>query len=407
MAQTFEGIPSRSVSNYNLRRFCLTTLFNLGFSLRTRQVLREINLGSQAEFSFEDGLEKLNSRTRGLKEKLSLVDAIDKAENELDRLEKLGWSLVSIFDATYPERLKLISDPPVLLYYKGRIPFFSSLGSRSSVDRLRDDPRCGRPAVGIVGTRKAKAFGKLVSGNLAYNLTRSGIITVSGLAKGIDGAAHLGAIKAVKDGAGEVGAGVAVLGAGLNVSYPREHFDLAESMVDNGGAVITEYCLDTQPHKFNFPERNRIISGLSDGVCVVEAAVRSGSIITANLAADQGRDVMAFPGRVGDSLSDGTNSLIRNGATLVLGSEDVMEAIGRTAVWATSGNTIDSLNGELSHDSSKLIEVLQEQSDQSFDELLESVGGTPQSISTSILKLKKLGAICEMPGELYRLVIKA
>ena len=393
--------------NATLERLILKTLFRYGFSRSTRKLIR----GPHDVITVEGQCsEKLNKQIRlgasqCLKEMLTEQLSIDRADREIERLARAGWNLATIFDSRYPERLRLIDDPPVLIYFRGKLPSFNSLGTSYEI--------CGesskRPAIGIVGTRKANSFGKSVSSNLAYELTSSGVVVVSGLAKGIDGAAHSGAIKAVRDGVKWVGAGVAVLGAGLNVPYPREHISLAESIVENGGAIISEYSLDTRPHKYNFPERNRIISGLSDAVCVVEAATKSGSIITANLAADQGREVMAFPGRVGDPLSSGTNSLIRNGATLVLGAADVMEGIG----YSFLGGSMDSRvsTGQVKEDlfsetCGRILKLLEEVPDQSFDELMCELGDTPQSITVSLSELKRKGAICEMPGELYRLLPK-
>jgi DNA processing protein len=175
------------------------------------------------------------------------------------------------------------------------------------------------PAVAIVGTRKPSPYGRAVAERLAGDLSSKGIVVVSGLAVGIDSAAHWGALKK--------GRTVAVLGSGMDNLYPRQNRKLAASIAD-GGAVVSEFPLDTEPFAFNFPRRNRIISGLARAVVVVEAAERSGSLITAGFALDQGREVMAVPGNCTSDMSRGSNGLIRKGAKLVENWEDVAEELG-------------------------------------------------------------------------------
>ena len=212
-----------------------------------------------------------------------------------------------------PERLRVIPDPPRRLYVQG------------AVDVL------GVPAVAIVGSRRATRAGRQFAERLAEDLATAGLAVVSGLAYGIDAAAHLGALRA---GVATTPAGrtVAVLGNGLGHVYPRQHAGLAAEIVESGGALVSEYPADRGPRKHQFPERNRLISGLSLGVVIVEATTKSGSLITARMAAEQGREVMAVPGPVASPLSGGCHRLLKSGAALIESADDVLFAIGYDAV---------------------------------------------------------------------------
>ena len=216
-------------------------------------------------------------------------------------IERLRIEVRSILDEDYPRRLLTIPDPPPLLYIAG---------SLSATDEL---------AIAVVGARRGTAAGRLVTERLAGSLAEVGFTIVSGLARGVDAAAHRGALAAG-------GRTVAVLGCGLRLTYPPEHQRLREEIQERG-AVVSELSLDAPPHSAHFPRRNRIISGLSFGVIVTEAAIDSGSLITARLAAEQGREVFAVPGSVREDTSRGTNALIKEGATLVERAEDVIEVI--------------------------------------------------------------------------------
>ena len=203
-------------------------------------------------------------------------------------------------DEDYPASLRPLRDPPVLLYYRGSLPDFSK-----------------RLCIGVVGTRRMSEYGKGIAYRIGYELGAAGAVVVSGLALGIDGVTAAGAILAG-------GTTVAILGCGLNVPYPPEHKRLFDEIVEKG-AVLSEYPPDTPPNKWQFPARNRIISGLSQGTVVVEAPNRSGALITARDAIMQGRDIYAFPGNVGETNSSGTNQLISDGATIVLKARDLLE----------------------------------------------------------------------------------
>lgn len=219
--------------------------------------------------------------------------------HEYDLLKSRGISVVTMDDQRYPQHLREISTGPVLLYVKGKSEVLKE------------------PAIAIVGSRRASLYGLGVARRFAVELCEAGLSVISGLARGIDTAAHQGALQAQ-------GVTIAVLGCGLDHMYPAENEDLAERIAQDG-AIISEFPMETLPVSFNFPRRNRIISGLSHGVVVVEAALKSGALITSDFALEQGREVYAVPGQLGEPASQGANRLIQQGAKLVLSSDDILE----------------------------------------------------------------------------------
>ena len=238
----------------------------------------------------------------------AIVEARKSAQPERD-LEKYEHSDIHVLtwdDASYPRLLRQINDPPPVLYIKG-----------SLIDA--DDW-----AIGLVGTRRASVYGREAAEHLASDLARNHITVVSGLARGIDGFAHAAAIKAG-------GRTIAVLGCGVDIYYPPEHRKLADEIVQHG-ALISDYPPGTQPDSMNFPPRNRIISGLSLGVVVVEADEKSGALITSDFAAEQGREVFAVPGNIFNRSSRGANKLIQKGAKLVLSTADILDELNLSMV---------------------------------------------------------------------------
>ena len=241
---------------------------------------------------------------------------LDRAAEEFDRSLEKGYSLLTLADAEYPSLLREIFDPPCVLYGIGRIDVLESA------------------AVAVVGSRHPTPYGRGMAERLARDLAERGLVVVSGLALGIDTAAHVGAL-----GGGRT---VAVLGSGLDVPYPKSNRKLFDRIAVEG-AVISEFPLGTDPLAANFPRRNRIISGLSLGVVVVQAGKGSGSLITANYALEQGRDVFAVPGNVGTE-SQGTNQLIKEGAKLVVSSDDILEEI--LPQWRREENKIEEVEDQ-------------------------------------------------------------
>jgi DNA processing protein len=228
----------------------------------------------------------------------------ETASRDIAKLAEIGAHIITLCDTAYPPLLRQIPDPPCLLYVQGEL---------CQTDQT----------IAIVGSRRCSPYGRLVAQTLARELAARGVTIVSGLAPGIDAAAHLGALEAG-------GRTIGVMACGLEVDYPREHKELKQRMAAQG-AVITEVPLGTPPTPARFPMRNRIISGLSRGVVVVEAPEQSGALITAHLAADQGREVFAVPGSVNSFHSRGCHQLIREGAKLIDGVDDILEEFAQVA----------------------------------------------------------------------------
>jgi DNA processing protein len=222
----------------------------------------------------------------------------DRAERILELCDRTGTKLLTMQDASYPERLRAVYNPPSVLYYKGQLP---------SIDE--------EAALGVVGTRTPTAYGQNAALKLCYRLAAAGMLIVSGLAKGIDTAAHLGALRAGKPT-------VAVLGCGVDVIYPAENREVYEDIAA-AGLLLSEYPPGTRAEGPHFPARNRIMSGLSLGVLVVEAPPGSGALISANHALEQGRDVFAVPGNIENREAEGCHRLIREGAILAARAEDI------------------------------------------------------------------------------------
>lgn len=228
-----------------------------------------------------------------------------KIQASLQWAERPGAQWLTWLDFDYPVCLRGLVDAPVVLYAQG---------SLQALDK---------PVVAVVGSRQASEGARRLAHALAKDLASSGWCVVSGLARGVDAAAHAGALASGCDAAT-----VAVMGTGPDRLYPREHMALARSILASGGLLLTEFCPGTRPHPENFPRRNRLIAGLSRGVVVVQARVRSGSLVTARLANELGREVFAVPGRPGDPLAAGTHQLLRDGANLLESVNDIWAAFG-------------------------------------------------------------------------------
>ena len=221
-------------------------------------------------------------------------------DNYIKYMEKNNIDLITIYDEIYPSKLKGIYDPPPILYIKGNKEILNE------------------KALSIVGCRDCTKYGEIIARKLAYNLSLHNINIVSGLAKGIDSFSHIGALKAK-------GKTIAVVGCGLDIVYPKENIKLFNEIIKSKGAIVSEHVIGTKPISYNFPKRNRIISGLSDGVIVVEAKQKSGTLITTDFALEQGKEIYAVPGNITSPNSYGTNELIKQGAKVVTTIEDILE----------------------------------------------------------------------------------
>jgi DNA processing protein len=278
-----------------------------------------------------------------------------------------GSEFIPLTDPAYPGRLRNIADPPPFLYQSG------------------DSSILENPCFALVGSRKASEYGLRVAREIASELAAAGVVIVSGLAHGIDSAAHEGAIKSG-------GKTVAVFGNGLDIIYPAGNRRLAADVKERG-CLISEFPRGTRPEPFNFPFRNRIISGLSDGVLVVEARTQSGALITAGLALEQGRDVLAVPGNIDSELSDGPNSLLRSGAIPVLSAQDIFDNFG----WHKSLHKEYSRKPDLSGDEAEIYKHLSVKPVH-LDDLIRKTGLGPGKTAEVLLNLELKGFITRKPG---------
>lgn len=295
----------------------------------------------------------------------ALGSEVDKA---LKWAEMPGHAVLTLADPRYPKQLLEIPDPPMLLYVSG------------------DEKRLSSPALAVVGSRNATPQGLENAQSFARAFSENGLTIVSGLALGIDSAAHRGGLQGP-------GSTVAVLGTGVDITYPKRNQSLADE-VARDGALVSEFALGTSPNAANFPRRNRLISGLSLGCLVVEAALDSGSLITARLAADQGREVFAIPGSIHSPLSKGCHALIKQGAKLVESAQDVLEEIG--AAVATGAPR----SQESAADHILLEKIGFDPCD--IDTLIARSGLTTEAVSAMLLQLELEGRIASLPGGLYQ-----
>ncbi len=318
--------------------------------------------------------------------------SLDLAGDEIDRAKVSGAQLVAQDDPDYPKRLYQIYDPPLVVYVRGCLEVINKYG------------------LAVIGTRHPTPYGLGIAERLACDLAARGLVIVSGMARGVDSAAHRGALTAH-------GQTAAVWGTGVDVTYPKENQKLADQILAAGGAILSEFPLGTFPAPQNFPIRNRIISGMSVGVLVIEAGEYSGTRITARCALEQGRDVYAVPGNVTNKLSWGPNTLIKQGAALIATWEDVWEALPadiRLALTppeqpASQGPETASLFGapEMPPDEKRIFAILRGDEPTHIDELVERLVSRLSSsqIFAALFELELSGRIRTLPGKYYVRVI--
>ena len=291
-------------------------------------------------------------------------------EDDYKLIKKLGIKLVSFDDPSYPFGLRNIYDPPFLLYVRGNLK--------------EEDER----SVAVVGTRRPTNYGRMAAKRLARELARERITVVSGMARGIDTAAHEGALE-------EGGRTIAVLGCGVDVVYPPENRSLMQQIIERG-AVISEFPLGTKPLAYNFPQRNRIISGLSKGVLVVEAPLKSGAMITVNYALDQGREVFAVPGMITNPYSRGTNRLIKEGAKVVEDISDILEELGFPSLKEDKV----PVNLQLSFEEKTVLDKLRFDPVH-IDEVAKETRFPVAKVADILMRLQIKGMVKELPGKLF------
>jgi len=293
---------------------------------------------------------------------------------ELDLLDRYKTKILTIEDDLYPENLREIYDPPPLIYFKGNI--------------IKDDKK----SISIVGSRKASYYGKIVAENLSKDLASVGLTIISGMARGIDTVAHRGALSVN-------GRTIAVLGCGIDYIYPPENRRLARE-IEESGAIITEFPFSTLPEKQNFPRRNRIISGLSLGTVVVEAAEKSGALITADFALEQGREVFAVPGNITSTLSRGTHNLIKQGAKLVSNYHDILEELSTIVEQKPEQQKININQYSLSEEEKIIYEIINNEPIQ-IDEIIEESKLSASKVSEILLNLELKDLIKEIEGKKF------
>lgn len=296
-----------------------------------------------------------------------------KLRDYLVKMRKYNIEIIDKENSEYPENLKQIYDPPFILYKKGCI--------------LEEDIN----AVAIVGSRRATPYGKWVAYKLAGELVKKGITVISGMAYGVDTAAHKGALE-------QGGRTLAILGCGLDTCYPKSNYNLMLE-IEKHGAVISEYGLGIEPKPTNFPARNRIISGMAKGVIVVEASIKSGSLITAEQALEQGREVFAIPGNINSNLSKGTNKLIQEGAKLVTSIEDVFEELN-IEITESLKEKQEKDCIQLSETESQIYHAIQKNQPIQMDLLLQQLKLGMDKIGGIITILQLKGLVDQLPGKM-------
>lgn len=323
---------------------------------------------------------------------IALGKSLDVAADELDRVKTLGIQVFAQDDPNYPKRLYEIYDPPLVLCVRGSSEAINQYG------------------LAVVGTRHPTPYGVGIAERLSCDLAARGLVIVSGMARGIDSAAHRGALNAH-------GRTVAIWGTGVDVAYPKENEKLADQILASGGAILSEFPLGTFPAPQNFPIRNRIISGMSIGVLVIEAGEYSGTRVTARCALEQGRDVYAVPGNVTNKLSWGPNTLIKQGAALVATWEDVWEALptdirlALTPPTQHASQTPESASlfdgPGLGPDEKRIYSILRADESTHIDELVERLVSELSSsqIFAALFELELSGKIRALPGKYYVRVI--
>ncbi len=349
-------------------------------SVRTQALLKHFGSLAKVFRASEDELKM----AEGIGPKIApkIVQSIKdiNIDKELGLIKQYGIKIITFLDKDYPKNLKNIYDPPVVLYVKGEI--------------LPEDD----VAIAIVGSRLASFYGRQTSEKLGYELASRGITVVSGMARGIDSSAHKGALKAK-------GRTLAVLGSGLLDIYPEENTALADKIAENG-AVISEFPMRTIPDSGNFPKRNRIISGLSLGTVVVEAAQKSGALITADCALEQGRDVFSVPGKVDSTTSKGTNKLIKQGAKLTETADDIMEELSRELLSSSSylrnrACQVYQIRGSGLDKRENMVYNLLSSDPQHIDELCEETGMGISEVSRILLNLEIKRFVRQLPGKTF------
>lgn len=359
-----QGLEDPSVLLEHKEGWYLFWLSNLpGIGLRTLQrLIRHFGDAKSVSKASCHELERAEWLTSACREKILDREGRQRAQESWMDLQKQEIHYISLYHEKYPNRLRNLYDAPKHLYVKGRLP---------------DMSKC---SVGIIGARECTMYGRDMARMFGYRLAEAGVQVISGMARGIDGWAHQGALESGGDT-------YAVLGCGVDICYPAVHRRLYDSICRQGG-ILSELPVGTAARAGFFPMRNRIISGLSDGILIVEAREKSGSLITADAALEQGRDVFVIPGRIGDELSVGCNRLIRQGAVPVLSPSDILDYYGIRPQKAPDDGAMQSWEREILH-------MLAEQPVH-MSELAQKTGVCQGELMRRLIKWKKEGRVREI-----------
>jgi len=350
------------------RWICLSNVPNLG----PRRIATVFRQAGSIDYFFSGDTAKLSDILHMKEETIKkMVDAVDfhKGKEAWEFCRRRGIQVMTLADTKYPKLLAEIYDPPPVLYYQGNLPQNDLLA--------------------VVGSRKATRYGKVATGNLVPELSRAGLGIVSGLARGIDSFAHQACLDAN-------GYTIAVLGNGVDVYYPSVNRDLQRSIAKGGGCVLSEFPPGTRPQAHHFPRRNRIISGLAQGLLVVEAGLKSGAMISVSFALEQGRDVFAVPGNIDSPQSAGTNHLIRLGAKPALSVTDILEEYGLDLPLARSHA---AASDALSPDEAEIMASVDQGA--TVDELCYRLNLPGRVVLARLVALELKGLVQRLPGQKY------
>ncbi|MES2620473.1 MAG: DNA-processing protein DprA [Bacteroidota bacterium] len=369
-----------SSSSEQLYQIALTLLPNVG-DVVAKNLIAYCGSAEAVFKTSKAKLEKIPSIGADRAEGIASADVLKEAEAELKFVEEYKINMLFFTDKEYPQRLKNCNDSPVLLYYKGNADLNAN------------------KVVGIVGTRKATAYGKEVTKKLVAELSAQNVLVVSGLAYGIDIASHNAALE---NNLKTVG----VLGHGLNTIYPSQHKPTAKKMVECGG-LLTEYTSSNDMHPSNFPNRNRIVAGISDAIVVIESAIKGGAVLTANIANSYNRDVFAFPGKATDKYSAGCNFLIKTfKAKMIESGEDLLTEMSwkQEATDSKSKKQQRQLALILSENEQTIYNLLNEKAEPAIDEIVTETGIDVSMLAATLLEMEMNNIIVSLPGKRYKLI---
>ncbi|MGN6264706.1 MAG: DNA-processing protein DprA [Ginsengibacter sp.] len=365
------------MQNELLYQIALTLVPNIG-DVRAKALINHFGEASSVFHASKKAFEAIEGLGPKAVDSILQFKDFSRAQEEIEFIKKYKITPLFLTDKKYPQRLLNCYDSPPLLYFKGNA-----------------DLNCSK-IIAIVGTRNHNEYGKNITEKLIEDLANEDVLIVSGLAFGIDSIAHKSALKNnIKT--------VGVLAHGLDRVYPWQNTTLAKQMISSGG-LLTEFKNNTNPDKQNFPGRNRIVAGISDVIVVIESGIKGGSLITAELANGYNKDVFAFPGRAGDTKSEGCNYLIRNNkAILITSAEELLESMGWKKVQKPALKKQRELFIELSPDEKIVVDILQAQEQVHIDELYFKSKLSSSAVAQALLMLEMQGIVFSLPGKIYKM----